>query len=219
VLEEMPGNIRSQDRTATLTDSNGPWGPALWASYNVPSDPYLFNLSGAQQLVDRYGGVGSAGAYFSWLNTSRANIFRRDGSAVVDLASAAALLRSNSFKTDPLAALGCGVAPPYSACNAISDRSDLNVRGGDYVIPGLGHGDSAGIDAKVVSLAWLSAGRLEGGDLSMAAQSGPTITPSCPMFAFSQGSVKASHVGLPDSYNFSWVKVEGDMEVTENFHF
>jgi hypothetical protein len=220
VLEEMPGNIRVADRTAALTGEPAggqppPWGAGLWASYNVPSDPFIFAISGQQALVDKYGGASGAGAYFTWLNTSRAEIFRRQGGAVVDVASTAALIRYNEFTTDPVAAMGCGARPPYSACNAIADRSDLNVKGGDYTIPGLGHGDSAAIDAKVVSLAWLTADRLARGDLTMAAQSGPTITASCPMFAFSRGSVKAAHEGYPDAFNFSWVRVEGDMNVSE----
>ena len=224
VLEEMPGNIRVADRTAVLTGEPAggqpaPWGAGLWASYNVPSDPYIFNISGQQALVDQYGGATGAGAFFTFLNTSRADIFRRQGGTVTDVASAAALIRYNEFTTDPVAAMGCGTKPPYSACNAIADRSDLNAKGGDYVIPDLGHGDSAGIDAKVVSLAWLTADRLAQGDLTLAAQSGPTITASCPMFAFSQKSIKAAHEGYPDAWNFSWVKVQGNMNVSEGLRY
>ena len=172
---------------------------------DVIADPELFELSGAQKLVDQYGGATSAGAYFTWLNTSRANIFRRDAGSVVDEATMRAMIRSNAFKTDPLSRLGCGSAPPYSATNAISDRSDLNEKRGDYVIPDLGHGDSAGIDAKLTLATWVRAAKLSEGELPWAAQSGPTITASCAPFSFSNATVKAPHKGLPDAYNFPWI--------------
>ena len=207
VLEEMPGNIAVRDGTPYLRGDAGfdLWGGAAWASYNVIFDPRLFVLSGAQELVDEYGGVAGPGAYFSLLNTSRANIFRRGAAGVQDLASMQALIRYNEFKTDPLSHLGCGTKPPYSATNAIADRSDLNEKKGDYVIPDLGHGDSGAIDAKVTLLSWVKRAQLGKGELPLVAQSGPTISASCPAFAFSNATVKVGHEGLPDVYNFPWV--------------
>lgn len=207
VLEELPGNIAVHDRTPELRGDAGHelWGGAAWASYNVISDERLFELSGAQLLVDQYGGITGPGAYFSWLNTSRANIFRREAASVVDLPSMQRVIRYNEFKTDPLSRLGCGSAPPYSATNAIADRSDLNEKKGDYVIPDLGKGDSAGIDAKITLLSWLKGARVADGELPLAAISGPTITASCPVFAFSNASVKAPHAGLPDVFDFPWL--------------
>lgn len=137
VLEEMPGNIVVTDRTPELTGAS-PWGGGSWASYNVVADPRLFELSGQQALVDEYGGAGGAGAYFTYLNTSRANIFRREAPRVVDLATTQRTIRWNEFTTDPLSTLACGSSPPYSATNAISDRSDLNEKRGDYKVPDLG---------------------------------------------------------------------------------
>ena len=59
------------------------------------------------------------------------------------------MIRYNDAVHDPISTLGCGTNPPYSYTNAIADRSDLNAKKGDYVIGELGHGDSAGVDAKV----------------------------------------------------------------------
>ena len=127
VLEEMPGNIVVRDRTPVLNGEAGswpasPWGAGTWASFNVVSDERLFVLSGQQQLVDEYGGEKGPGAFFTLLNTSRANIFRREAPSVQDLPSMQRVIRYNEFKTDPLSRLACGVAPPYSATNAIADR-------------------------------------------------------------------------------------------------
>lgn len=205
ILEELPGNIAVLDGTPMLRGDVDLWGGSTWASYNVIFDRRLFVLSGAQELVDEYGGIGGPGAYFSLLNTSRANIFRREVASVVDLASMQRVIRYNEFKTDPLSRLGCGSSPPYSATNAIADRSDLNVKKGDYVIPDLGHGDSAGIDAKITMLSWLKAADLAHGELPLVAQSGPTVSASCPVFSWSNASIKANHAALPDTYNFGWV--------------
>ena len=207
VLEELPGNIAVRDGTPYLRGDAGYelWGGAAWASYNVIFDPRLFVLSGAQELVDKYGGVTGPGAYYSLLNTSRANIFRRGSAGVDGLETMQKHIRLNEFTTDPLSRLGCGSAPPYSASNAIADRSDLNLKNGDYKIPDLGHGDSAGIDAKVTLLSWVKAAALGKGELPLVAQSGPTISASCPTFAFSNASVKVGHEGLPDVYSFDWV--------------
>jgi hypothetical protein len=49
-------------------------GQGYWPSYNVPSDPFIFNISGQQELVDKHGGVTGAGAFFPFLNTSRRTI-------------------------------------------------------------------------------------------------------------------------------------------------
>ena len=205
MLEELPGNIAVHDGTPQLRGDAPLWGGAAWASYNVIFDPRLFVLSGAQELVDEYGGVGGPGAYYSLLNTSRANIFRREAGSVVDLVSMQRVIRYNEFKTDPLSTLGCGDTPPYSATNAIADRSDLNEKKGNYVIPDLGFGDSGGIDAKITLLSWVKAADLAHGELPLTAQSGPTISASCPVFSWSNTTVKADHVGLPDTYNFGWV--------------
>lgn len=208
VIEEMPGNIRVHDRTSALTgggEDSSFWGKGIWASYNVPSDPFLFNISGQQKLVEEYGGVTGAGAFFSFLNTSRANIFRRDAPGITDLEGMRRVMRWNEFKTDPLSRLGCGINPPYSPSNAISDRSDLAQKKGDYKIPDLGHGDSAGIDAKITALSWLTKERVQAGDLSIYAQSGPTITQSCPVFSFSTAGVKVDHQGYPDVWDFPFI--------------
>ena len=202
VVEEMPGFIRVHDRTDELINDG------FWASYNVPSDEFIFNISGQQLLVDEYGGASGAGAYYTFANTSRANIFRRDAPKVIDETSMRALIRYNDYKNDPLSKQACGIDPPYSATNSISDRSDLNIKKGDYLVPDLGHGDSAGIDGKVVLASRLiNADRIHG-ELPFAVISGPTSSASCPSFSWATASFKAQHTGLPETYDsFNWVDV------------
>ena len=201
VVEEMPGNIRVHDRTPELVAGS-------WPSFNVPSDPYIFKISGQQALVDKYGGITSVGAFFSFTNTSRRRIFDRGAPSVSDNLSMRAMIRYNEFTTDPLSTLGCGTNPPYSATNAIADRSDLNERGGDYVLADeLGFGDSAGIDAKVTLASWVKRASTVDGKLPFEAQSGPTITTSCPAFEWSTSKLdkKVPHTGQVDKWEFDWV--------------
>lgn len=66
------------------------------------------------------------GPWFSWNNTARANIFRRDAPNVVDQAGFQRLIRYNDFQNDPLSTQACeGRNPPSSAENAIAARDDL----------------------------------------------------------------------------------------------
>lgn len=197
VLEEMPGNIRITDQSVYL-NTNG-----FWSSYNVPSDPYIFNISGQQQLVDQYGGPTGPGAFYTFTNTSRARIFARDAPTVMDDYGLEAIIRYNNAPKDPLSTLGCGTYPPYSYTNAIADRSDLNDPTGNYIIPDIGYGDGGAIDAKYTKLSWIQAADIGNGELPLAYISGPTNT-NVPTFSFLNTTLKISHQGLPDTYNFAW---------------
>lgn len=204
LLEEMPGYIAVHDESATLSTAG------YWGSYNVPADPFIFNISGQFRLVEKFGGPTSLGAFFTLNNTTRARIFARNVSAVVDEPSMAAILRYNNFQNDPLGALFCGSNPPYSAMNAIADRSDLNPKNGsgstyDYLIPLLGHSDTAAIDSKYTRVSWMQAANTSSGGLQLAAISSPTYD-QLPAFRFSNSTVKVKHTGLPDVFQFPWIR-------------
>lgn len=49
VIEQIPGYIHKDDQTETLLRQG------YWASYNVPFYPDIFNMSGNQELVQKYG--------------------------------------------------------------------------------------------------------------------------------------------------------------------
>lgn len=196
VVEEMPGHMSVVDRTAELA-------AGFWPSYNVPSDPAIFNVSGQWALVEQYGGPQGDGAWFTYANTSRARIFARDAPGVVDEATLRRIMRYNKFQTDPLSTQGCGAHPPSSATNAIADRSDLNDAKGDYVIPDLGYGDSAAIDAKYTLASWVRGAGA--GGLPLAAQAGPTYDDQAP-FSFSASALDVPHAGMVDTWKYEWVR-------------
>jgi hypothetical protein len=198
VLEEMPGNIAVHDRAESLN------GRGYWSSFNVASDPHIFDISGQQKNVDDYGGCAtpdSNGCFFTLLNTSRARIFDRGAPAVTDEESLRALIRYNGAASgDELAALFCSAPGDVSYANAIADRSDLNAKRSSCFAGG--HGDSGAIDAKYTRASWVQKG---GAAPVMMMQSGPTNLDSVPTFSWSNTTLKADHVGLPDTYDFAWL--------------
>ncbi|RYG56039.1 hypothetical protein EON66_03850 [archaeon] len=159
--------------------------------------PFIFNITGGVALVQQFG------PWFSWANTSRANIFRRDHVKVTDDASFKRLIRYNDFESDPLSTQGC-TQPPSSAENAIACRDDLNPINGTYSISALGHRDHVAIDAKYTSYA-----RMANGGLTAATQAGPTYDQQ-PVFSFSNTTpdlASLPHYGLPDTWKFPWMEV------------
>ena len=133
-MEQLPGTLIYKDQTDLLTTQQ------YFPSYNLPFYPTIFNLSGIQQFVDKFGDV------FSYDKNPRALIFKRDANKVTDMDSLYKLMRYNDYQHDPLAKCAC--SPPYSAINAISSRSDLNPVNGTYPMPLFGSQPSGGIDYK-----------------------------------------------------------------------
>jgi hypothetical protein len=150
------------------------------------------------------------GPWFSFHDTARANIFRRDAPKAADEAGVRALMRYNDFLRDPLSEQGCSGHPKSSAENAIAARDDLNPGNGEYPFAALSRRDHAAIDAKLTSFSRMRGGAAGGGwALGAAAVAGPTHgSASCPVFVWSESEYAAlSHVGQPDAWNFSWVDV------------
>ena len=182
VLEQLPSLIEAKDMTDTLR------AQAFWPSYNSPYFTSIFNLSGCPSLVEKYGD------WFSYENTPRALIFKRDQSTVTDLDSMMKLMRYNNYQKDPLSR--CELCtPPYSGENAISARNDLNPADGTYPFHALSHRRHGGTDAKLTSHAMVHS-------LDFVAVGGPTWD-SLPPFQWSLSDfANVSHVGQPDLWNF-----------------
>jgi hypothetical protein len=81
VLEQIPGNIIWQDKTDVLRTQS------YWSSYNLPYYPFIYNTSGVYDNYLKYGD------FFSYSNSSRASIFRRDHSKVTDIDSMIRMMR------------------------------------------------------------------------------------------------------------------------------
>uniref|UniRef100_A0A7N8XR03 Phospholipase B-like n=1 Tax=Mastacembelus armatus TaxID=205130 RepID=A0A7N8XR03_9TELE len=187
VLEQIPGLIIYDDKTQELMQKG------YWASYNIPYYVDIFNASGCNELVEKFG------PWFSLDQNPRAQIFRRNQTDVTDVDSMVRLMRYNNFKEDPLSRCeGCN--PPGNGENAISARSDLNPANGTYPFGALRQRSHGGTDMKMTSYAMFR-------EYGMVAVSGPTWD-QVPAFQWSTSPYKdLIHMGHPDTWKFKPIKV------------
>ena len=82
IAEQMIPYHESKDVTEILINNS------YWASYNNIYFPNFRNISGEETLVKERGP-----ALYSWQNSSRARIFRRDHGKVVDLPTMIHMMR------------------------------------------------------------------------------------------------------------------------------
>ncbi|KAF4086684.1 hypothetical protein AMELA_G00087190 [Ameiurus melas] len=187
VLEQIPGMIQTADKTEEL------YNTSYWASYNIPYFEEVFNASGGPDLVKKYG------SWFSFNDSPRAQIFRRNQSLVTDIESMVHLMRYNNFMNDPLSACdGCN--PAQNGENAISARSDLNPANGTYPFGALGQRPHGGTDMKMTSYGLFK-------QYELLAVSGPTWD-EVPAFEWSTSPYSSlTHIGHPDRWDFPTVHI------------
>lgn len=191
VLEQLPGQTVWEDKTDVLR------AQSYWPSYNLAYYPYVYNITGTYDAFEKYG------SFFSYDESPRASIFRRDQSKVVDLQSMINMMRYNDFKNDPLSSCDC--TPAYSGENTISARSDLNPADGTYPFDALGHRDHGATDMKLTSFKMMRT-------MEFVAICGPThneavgITP----FVWSEADFgnSTNHFGHPDKWMFEPVQTK-----------
>ena len=184
ILEQLPGMVQMADVSLYLKQ-NG-----YWASYNIPFFKSIFTMSGQDSMVKKYG------SWFDYDLNPRAQIFKRNQSKVVDLATMMKLMRYNDYTHDPLSKCNC--TPPYSAENAISARGDLNPASGKYPFGALGHRNHGGTDAKVTTFELFQA-------FTVYAVSGPTHDQQ-PVFNWT-ASGWTRPLGHPDKWDFEPVMI------------
>ncbi|XP_077509295.1 putative phospholipase B-like 2 [Amblyomma americanum] len=180
ILEQMPGITRQEDITDVLRKKT------YWPSYNIAYFEDIFDISGQQQLVKKYGD------YYSYDKAPRANIFRRDHVRVCDLDSIMALMRYNDYTQDPFSRCNC--TPPYNPVYAISSRYDLLDPSGKYDVPDMHRISVGGIDMKLTNYSMFKS-------LEFIGISGPTWDTQ-PVFQWSSSGFKDRHIGHPDIWEF-----------------
>ncbi|KAF6720057.1 Phospholipase B-like 1 [Oryzias melastigma] len=120
---------------------------------------------------------------FSYDLCPRAKIFRRDQATVKDLDSLKHIMRFNDYKKDPYS--------KGDPCKSICCRNDLKSQkpspNGCY-------------DSKVTDF-------FMAGDFMAEAVNGPTTQDGLPPFSWDKYS-SISHQGLPQFYNFTFVKMK-----------
>ncbi|KAJ6656361.1 hypothetical protein lerEdw1_003864 [Lerista edwardsae] len=105
VIEQVPTLVEYSDQTDVLRRG-------YWPSYNIPFHENIYNMSGYNIFVKKYG------LDFSYELAPRAKIFRRDQGKVMDMKTMKSIMRYNNYKQDPYAR--------HNPCNTICCRGDLN---------------------------------------------------------------------------------------------
>ena len=184
IVEQIPTLIMAADATNVLRKQS------YFPSYNTPYFPVIFNMSGSNEMVSKYGD------WFTYDKTPRAMIFKRDHSTVKDLTSMLQLMRYNNFRSDPLSKCNCQPLGS-SAENAISARNDLNPINGSYPFAALSHRSHGATDAKITSYDMVKR-------MQFLAVSGPTFNDvDIPPFEWSKSDfVNKSHLMHPDLFVF-----------------
>ncbi|KAJ2944695.1 hypothetical protein O0L34_g4052 [Tuta absoluta] len=186
VVEQLPGYTEAADLTKELVRTT------YFPSYNIPYFPRVFNLSGGNERVAAFG------EWFTYTGNPRHKIIKQKQKDINNLRDMYYTMRYNDFKHDPLSRCeACN--PPYSACNAIAARNDLNPANGTYPFRALGHRSHGATDAKLTSYHLRRA-------LQFVAVASPAhnISRGIPPFKWSEFDMGPylSHVGHPNEWLF-----------------
>jgi len=177
IAEQFPGVVGIKDRTKELQ-----YG--YWPSYNIPSIPELYVISGNQEAAETQGYQMN-----DYERCVRAQIFRRDQSNVVDMDSFKYIMQYNQYETDVVSQGN----PTYT----IAARGDLcnEAQGGAMCF--------GAIDAKVTSASYMKRqnGRVDAYS-GPSPQQGPfdVLTTNATMMC-------TPHFGQPVVWNFSFVEM------------
>eukprot|EP00397_Hematodinium_sp_SG-2012_P033978 GEMP01036387.1.p1 GENE.GEMP01036387.1~~GEMP01036387.1.p1 ORF type:complete len:597 (+),score=140.55 GEMP01036387.1:205-1995(+) len=155
-----------------------------WASYNRAWFPEVRDAIGATTAEELHGPL------FSRDKSPRANIFRDAQAGVKTLADMRAIMRRNHWPHE----VDGGVA--NTPDHAIAARSDLDVQR-PYA--------SGAVDAKITSSSLVKS-------LQCEAICGPPVTEDHKPFSWDDFP-SAPHMGLANTFNFTWVKMTPDGEV------
>lgn len=177
IAEQIPGKVHATDVTDVLVKQG------YWPSYNIPYFKEIFNLSGYPKEV------AARGSSATYEKAPRAEIFARDATAADTLDKFQKLMRYNNYGADPV----CQQKGYGGGACAISARGDL---GGEGWLGG-------GVDAKVTSASLQQATSAQ---VLVHAACGPTHSQQ-PVFSWSTANSTASHVGLPDAFDFDYVAI------------
>ncbi|CAB3248632.1 unnamed protein product [Arctia plantaginis] len=138
VVEQLPGYMEAADLTKKFKELG------YFPSYNIPLFRRVFSLSGGNVRVATFG------EWFGYRTNPRAKILSEKQANIGNLRDMYFTMRYNDYKHDPLSRCeNCD--PPYSACNAIAARNDLNPANGTFPFRALGHRSHGATDAKITS--------------------------------------------------------------------
>ena len=188
VYEQLPGQTWAEDQTEELKRSG------YWVSYNRAFYPEVFNISGGLNMTSLHGD------YFSYRDTPRAKIMRREQAMVVSEETMISFMRFNDFQNDP-AALVEGCNKPIPA-GSVANRCDLTLPGTvcewEELDDMVGHQGYGALDMKFTSRRLLQEGQ------QFWAVAGPTHSERMPPFSWSDTNLTHFPLYSPiKTFNFT----------------
>lgn len=181
VGEQMPGMFYYEEQTQKLA-------AGYWPSYNVPFYLQINEAMGYPKALKEHPELNCK---INYQSCSRANIFRRDQTKVVDSESMKDLILFNDFKNDKLsfndAALSLASRYEYSdkygpRCHGVTDSKFSSFR--------------MWKDSKKF---WIIGRPTKTDDLPFFSWDDPKVIQSCPRDKF-------LHLGMPTVYDFDWLE-------------
>jgi len=169
VYEQLPGETWAEDKTEELRRRG------YWISYNRAHFPEVFTISGEEDMTSLHGN------YFSYEESPRAVIMRREQAGVVDEETMIQFMRFNDFQNDPAALIdGCNKPVP---AGSVANRCDLTLPGTvcewEEMDNMVGHQGYGALDMKVTTSRLLRSGQ------QFWAVAGPTHDEKTPPFSWS----------------------------------
>jgi len=169
VYEQLPGETWAEDKTEELRREG------YWISYNRAHFPEVFTNSGEEDMTSLHGN------YFSYEESPRAVIMRREQAGVVDEETMIQFMRFNDFQNDPAALIdGCNKPVP---AGSVANRCDLTHPGTvcewEEMDNMVGHQGYGALDMKVTTSRLLRSGQ------QFWAVAGPTHDEKTPPFSWS----------------------------------
>ena len=168
VYEQLPGQTWAEDKTEELRRLG------YWVSYNRAHYQEVFSVSGEEGMASLHGN------YFSYEDTARAVIMRREQGKVVDEQTMMQFMRYNDFQNDPAALIeGCNKPVP---AGSVANRCDLTLPGTvcewEELDNMVGHQGYGALDMKFTTRRLLQRGQ------QFWAVAGPTHNDKLPPFSW-----------------------------------
>eukprot|EP00771_Trimastix_marina_P001820 gnl/Trimastix_PCT/2922.p1 GENE.gnl/Trimastix_PCT/2922~~gnl/Trimastix_PCT/2922.p1 ORF type:complete len:607 (+),score=181.04 gnl/Trimastix_PCT/2922:34-1854(+) len=176
VVEQLPGHIVGGDHTKQLIKTG------YYPSINAPSYPHMYTLAGYPEMVRKHGD------YWSYQNTSRMRIIRRDVPKIGNYAEFKQFMRYNDWHHDPLSN-----GDPAQTIESRYDLRPSGLAGGRKAHP------FGGTDSKTTS-------HRQTIRMQMDAISSPTTQGGLPPWRFGVAPFEDEpHLGLPLVWDFKWI--------------
>jgi hypothetical protein len=183
IIEQYPGITRARDMTDVLNRKG------FFPSFNRPWFVDLYNLAGFPQRIKEWGADGN---YWTYNTSARFYLFEREGPRLKSFEQFKSFMRYNNWRRD----LYSNGDPGQMILSRYDQRENRSVHLRARLFGGL--------DSKCLRLTEAAT------QLRFHAFASPAWDEEnrIPVFSFPENLGKEYHLGLPTTWNFSWIQFE-----------